>query len=86
MGPKIFCLKIFFLSGLNGKFHMNFAVDNVFEILVCTKNFTLSFQGFILFTLSVNDVVSTKNGHTKASKSFQLMIYDGLIDFFICKR
>ena len=37
-GPKFFCLKLIFLSGLNEKFHINFAVDNVFDILVSKKN------------------------------------------------
>ena len=35
---NFFCHKIVFLSGLIGKFHINFTVDNVFEILVSTKN------------------------------------------------
>ena len=30
---SILCLKIIFLSGVYGKFHINFAVDNVFEKL-----------------------------------------------------
>ena len=33
-------------------------------------------------TKRVNDVLSTKNGHTKASSTFQLLIYDDLIYFF----
>ena len=36
-GPKFFRLKVIFLSGLIGKFHINFTVDNVFEILVSRK-------------------------------------------------
>ena len=35
---KTFALKVFF-SGLIGKFHINFTVDNVFEILVSKKKF-----------------------------------------------
>ena len=37
--PKIFCLKIIFLSGLIGMFHINFTVDNMFERLVSPKKF-----------------------------------------------
>ena len=33
---------------------------------------------------SVNDAASTKKGHTKASRTFQLMIYNGLIELFQC--
>ena len=31
----------------------------------------------------MNDVVSTENSHTKSSSTFQLMIYNGLINFFL---
>ena len=79
---KFIYLKIIFISGLNGKFHINYAVDNVFELLVSTKIIQLSFHCFILFIPSLNDVVSTKNDHTKAPSTFQLMLYNDLIDFF----
>ena len=36
-GPKFFRPKVIFLSGLIGKFHINFTVDNVFEVLVSRK-------------------------------------------------
>ena len=36
-----------------------------------------------MFTPSVNDVVSTKNGYEKASSTFQLMIYNDILDFFL---
>ena len=41
---NFFCYKIIFLSGLIGKFHINFTVDNVFEKLVSAKNVQLPFQ------------------------------------------
>ena len=34
----------------------------------------------------MNDVLSSKNGHKKAPRTFQFMIYNDLIDFFICKQ
>ena len=84
-GPKFFRLKVIFLSGLIGKFHINFTVDNVFEILVSRKKVQLSFQWFILFKPSVNHLVSIKKGHKKASRAFLLMIYNVIIDFLFCK-
>ena len=82
MGSNFFCLKLIFLSGLIRKFHIKFAIDNVFDLLDSTKIIQWSIQWFILFTPSLNDVVSTKNGHTKASSTFQLMTYNDLIDLF----
>ena len=81
---NFFALKFFF-AGLIGKFHINFTVDNVFEILVSTKKVQWSFQWFLLFSPSVNHLVSTKKGHKKASRAFLLMIYNVIIDFLFCK-
>ena len=61
---------------------MNFAVDNIFEILVSTTIVQWSVQWFMLFTPRVNDVVSTKEVHTNASSTFQRMICNDLIQFF----
>ena len=84
-GPKFFRLKVIFPSGLIGKFHINFTVDNVFEIIVSRKKVQWSFQWFILFTPNVNHLVSIKKGHKKASRAFLLMIYNVIIDFLFCK-
>ena len=84
-GVQNFFALVIFLSGLIGKFHINFTVDNVFEILVSRKKVQLSFQWFILFTPSVNHLVSIKKGHKKASRAFLLMIYNVIIDFLFCK-
>ena len=59
-----FVLKLFF-SGLIGKFHINFTLDNVFEKLVSTKKVQWSFQWFLLFAPSVNHLVGTKKGNKK---------------------
>ena len=66
-------------------FHINFNVNNVFEILVSQKKFQSSFQWFILFTLSVNHLVNTKIGHKKATRAFLLMLYNVIIDFLFLK-
>ena len=85
IGWKFFCHKIIFLSSLIGKFHINFTVDNVFEIIVSTKKSSMIVSMIFLFTPGVNHLVSTKNSQRKASGAFQLMIYNVLIDFFFCK-
>ena len=41
---KFFAGKLFF-SGLIGKFHINFTVDNVFENLISTKRLNDRFNG-----------------------------------------
>ena len=84
-GPKLVCFKMMFLSSLYRKFHINFTVDNVFEIPVSTNIVQWSFQWFILFTPIVNNLVKTKRGHTKATSTFQIMIYNDLTEFFLCK-
>ena len=78
-------LKMFFLSRLYGKFHIMFAVNNVFEILVSTNMVQISFQWSILLKPSVNDAASTEKVHTKRSSAFQLMISNDLFEFFLCK-
>ena len=74
-----------FLSSLNGKFYINFTVDNVFEKLNSTKMVHWLFQSLILFKPSVKDLTAAKKGHSKASSTFQLMIYNNSINFFSCK-
>ena len=49
-GPKFFCLKIIFLSDLIGEFHINFTVDNVFEILDSTKKSMIVSMIFFVHT------------------------------------
>ena len=57
-----------FFMGLNGKFHINFAVDSVFELLVSTKkNVHWSFQLSVLFEPNVNDLFNTKSVKQKRS-------------------
>ena len=60
---NFFCLKIIFLSGLIGKFHIKFTDDKIFERLVSTKKVQWSYQWLILLTPSVNHLVSTIKGH-----------------------
>ena len=71
---KILPQKIVFLSGLIGKFHINFTVDIVFEKLVSTKTVQWYFQWFISITTSLNYLVGTRKGHKKQSRAFQLII------------
>ena len=71
---KLFCLKYTFRSGLIGNFHIHFTVDDVFEILVSTKEIPWSFQGFNSIKTIVNHLVSTNKGYKKASRAFQLVI------------
>ena len=85
-GYKIFCLKIIFLSGLYEKFHIKFAVHNVFEVLVSTRVVQCSFQWFILFKSSVNYVVSTKKWSYKSIQDVPAYdIFNSLTEFFLCK-
>ena len=62
-----------------------FAFDNVFQILVSTNIVQISFHWSILLKPCVYDVASIEKIHTKWSSTFQLMIYDELIVFFLCK-
>ena len=71
-----------FLSGLNGKFYINFTVNNVFEKLNSKKIVHRLFQSLIQFIPRVHDLAGAKKSHSKASSTFQLMIYNGSINFF----
>ena len=65
----MFCHKFNFLSGLIGKFHIKFTVNNVFEKLVSAKKVQWSFQKFFLFTTSVSHLLSTIKCHKKSIRS-----------------
>ena len=63
------------LSVQNRNFHITSAFNKIFETLISGEIVQWSFQWFILYTPSVNNLVSTKKGHKKASRTFFAKIY-----------
>ena len=73
------------LSVQNRNLNITSAFNKKIENLISGKIVQSSFQWFVLFTPGVNNLVSIKKSHTKASRAFLLTIYNVLVDFLFCK-